>query len=246
MKKLLVSTLLAVFVLSFSACGGENEELNSGNGAVNQTQDDMQTKEEQKDDVSDKSADETDGVVSKETLMSHEETPAEDFLYWEDEDGNMVVDKYNGEDDIVVIPETIEGKPVVRITKYIFAQANDSSVKAVRLSDSVKEIEENAFSLNEQLEIVVCGSGLETIGDSAFLDCKNLSEIELNEGLKSIGGLAFTGCEKLNFVYVPESVNEIGVGAFGNLMSEDFVIRGKAGSTAESCAQSAGVKFEAQ
>lgn len=48
MKKLLVSTLLAVFVLSFSACGGENEELNSGNGAVNQTQDDMQTKEEQR------------------------------------------------------------------------------------------------------------------------------------------------------------------------------------------------------
>lgn len=242
MKKLLVSTLLAALVLSFSACGGKNDDAKSGTGTVNQVQDDDGVQ----DDASDEAADVSDGAITKETLTSHGETPAEDFVYWEDEDGNMVIDKYNGEDEVVVIPEELDGKPVVKINKFVFASANNSSVKAVKLSDSVKEIEKMAFSQNDNLELLICGSGLEVIGESVFLNCKNLSEIELNEGLKSIGQLAFTGCEKLNSVYLPESVSEIGVAAFGNLMSEEFVIQGKAGSAAETYAQSESIKFEAQ
>ena len=103
-----------------------------------------------------------------------------------------------------------------------------------------------SFAQNENLELVVCGSGLETIGDSAFLQCENLSEVELNEGLKTIEETAFSVCSALNSIYVPESVEEIGIAAFGYLSSDNFVLQGKAGSVAETYAQSEEIKFEAQ
>ena len=103
-----------------------------------------------------------------------------------------------------------------------------------------------AFTQNYQIELVICGSGLETIGENAFLECKNLSEVELNEGLQSIGQMAFCMCKTLNFVYIPESIEEIGTAAFGYLSPDDFVLQGKAGSVAETYAQSEEIKFEAQ
>ena len=235
MKKLLVSILLATTVMSFAACGGNNAVDSKSDAAGN-----VQTEAAGGDEAKKSS----DGTISKETLLAHEETPAEDFVCVESKDGGAAIDKYNGTDEIVVIPETIGGEPVVQINKWAFPSG--CSVKAVKLADTVKKLDEMAFAQNENLELVVCGSGLETIGDSAFLQCENLSEVELNEGLKTIEETAFSVCSALNSIYVPESVEEIGIAAFGYLSSDNFVLQGKAGSVVETYAQSEEIKFEAQ
>lgn len=235
MKKLLVSILLATTVMSFAACGGNNAVNSKSDAAGN-----VQTEAAGGDEVKKSS----DGTISKETLLAHEETPAEDFDYFPCEDGGIEIDQYTGNDEIVVIPETIDGEPVVKIKKG--ALGYDCSAKAIKLADTIKELEEMAFTQNYQIELVICGSGLETIGENAFLECKNLSEVELNEGLQSIGQMAFCMCKTLNFVYIPESIEEIGTAAFGYLSPDDFVLQGKAGSVAETYAQSEEIKFEAQ
>lgn len=234
MKKLLVSALLLTFAFAAIACGGKNE--NVGSGTVNQIQDEA-------DDAGDEDAKVSDGTITKEMLISHEETPAEDFVAWKDEDGNMEINQYTGDDEIVVIPGEIDGKPVVKIDTFVFA--NDCSVKAIKLSDSVKEIDEMAFSGNKNLQIVVAGSGLEVIGTAAFQQCDSLQDIELKDGLKIMRELAFSGCVALKSVYIPDSVEEI-EGITFYAMSEGFVIQGKAGSAAETYAQSEDIKFEAQ
>ena len=48
-------------------------------------------------------------------------SPAEDFLYRENEDGTIAVSWYNGEDAHVVIPGTIDGKTVTAIHAGAFA-----------------------------------------------------------------------------------------------------------------------------
>ena len=45
-------------------------------------------------------------------LMSHDETPAEDFEF-NDSTDNIIIEKYVGKDPIVVIPDEIDGKKVV-------------------------------------------------------------------------------------------------------------------------------------
>ena len=95
--------------------------------------------------------------LTAETLKDYPESPVSDFEFEEDTDGNVSVLRYNGSDEIVVVPSAYEGKPV----KFIgsIALANGCSAKAVKLPDSVEEIREGAFANNENLELVVLGTG---------------------------------------------------------------------------------------
>lgn len=233
MKKLLVSILLATTVMSFAACGGNNAMDSKSDAAGN-----VQTEAAGGDEAKKSS----DGTISKETLLAHEETPAEDFVYFPCEDGGIEIDQYTGNDEIVVIPETIDGEPVVGITKGTFW--NNSTVKAVKLPDSLVNLGEKAFA-GSSIEIVICGNKLETIGNSAFFQCDSLKSLELNDGIKFIQECAIAGCDSLESIYIPDSIEEIGHLNF-SLMSDNFVLQGKAGSVAETYAQSEEIKFEAQ
>ncbi len=181
--------------------------------------------------------------ITMEDVLNHPESPASDFFCNDDGNGGLIIIEYLGSSDIVVIPETIDGKPITKISKYVFA--NDSSVKGIKLSDSVKEIDGYAFALNKNLQYVVFGSGVETVGESAFQACVSLKEVTVNDGLKVIKQLAFSQCTALKSVTLPESVETIEVIAF-NMMAEDFKIIGKTGSAAETYANSESFAFEAK
>ncbi len=173
--------------------------------------------------------------------MDHPVTPAEDFEYEEDEEtGGIGIYGYNGNDEIVVLPDTIDDKPVTE--KYAFDLG--STIKGIRISDSVKVVDEGAFGLNDSVEIVVFGAGVTKVGPSAFQDCVKLHTLVLNDGLTTIDNLAFSGCDALKELEIPDSVTELINSPFFGL-GEDFTVIGKAGSAAEETAKSNEVSFRA-
>ena len=95
------------------------------------------------------------------------------------------------------------------ITKYI-----GKKVK-FRLPDGIKEIGEDAFSLNDDIDTVIIPEGVTKLHDSAFATCRGLVQVVLPSTLKSIGDGAFMFCN-LTSMDLPNGLEEIGAGAFQN------------------------------
>ena len=93
--------------------------------------------------------------LTTETLKDYPESPVSDFEFEEDADGNISVRRYIGNDAIVVVPSSYEGKPVTSTSPLSFA--NDCVAKAVKLPDSIVEIQDDSFMNNENLELVILG-----------------------------------------------------------------------------------------
>ena len=87
-----------------------------------------------------------------------------DWRYKVLEDGTLGITSYNGSDKDVVVPETIEGKPVTAICWYafgsIFLNSDNAQVKSIR-------------KRRQQIETVTIHSGIKTIEKDAFLGCGN-------------------------------------------------------------------------
>lgn len=108
-----------------------------------------------------------------------QESPAEDFVY-EINDEGVTISGYQGVDDKVIIPDIIEGNPIVRIR-------------------------DNAFS-GMELKRVSIPSGIEYIDRFAFQGCSYLEEVEFRgESKVRIGQHAFANCPKLRELRLPAS-----------------------------------------
>ena len=94
-----------------------------------------------------------------------------DFLYETAEDG-VTITGYSGADTEVVIPETVEDKPVVAIGKQ-------------------------AFEKNETITHVTMPESVTSIGAYAFHSCTALTEISLPEKTATIQAAAFYNCTSL-------------------------------------------------
>ena len=241
MKKFIAMILALTMVLSFVACGGNNDVPETNNdeqetsGVVEQT-------EPAKDDKKEENSNNSKGITL-EKLMKAKESPESDFECVDHGNGDVELLRYLGNDEIVVIPETWNGKEITTVSSYVFS--NDSPVKAIRLSDSVTNLLFGAFGLNASLEIVVCGSGLTTIEEGVFQECTSLHTVVLNDGLQTIRGVSFSGCKALKELEIPASVTEIQPMTFFGI-EQDITIIGEAGSAAEAHAASEGIAFEAK
>lgn len=108
----------------------------------------------------------------------------------------------------------ILGDGIEEISTYDpFYECNN--LRYVKLNDKLTYIS-NWFSNKSNLETVVLGNQVTTIGNSAFANCKSLQTINMPETLTTIGNSAFSGCSKLASIYIPESVNKIENYAFSN------------------------------
>ena len=65
-----------------------------------------------------------------------------------------------------------------------------------------------------QIEKVVMGDGITSIGDYAFASCKSLTSVTLPDGITTIGGYAFDYCSSLKTVNIPKTVTRIEQAAF--------------------------------
>jgi hypothetical protein len=108
---------------------------------------------------------------------------------------------------------------------------NNSSIKEVRLPNSIEKIESKAFSN--------CGIAYFTISDSvtdiatgAFSFCMNLRSIYIGEMVKTIGKQAFSSCTSLKEIHVSNKtpVTDLGIEAFRGIDKRQCVLHVPAGS----------------
>ena len=133
---------------------------------------------------------------------------------WKEVRFGVEITKYKGNEETVVIPETIQGKPVRVIGDSAFKYNPD--VKCVRLPKNLSVIAINAFSCCKNLKNVEIPYGTEEIGVLSFFSCGKLESLTLPDSVKEIGSYAFGDCTNLREIVIPDSVQSIGVGAFND------------------------------
>ncbi|OXS66030.1 hypothetical protein B1B04_24665, partial [Lysinibacillus sp. KCTC 33748] len=147
---------------------------------------------------------------------------ADDFGIVDRGNGVAIVKWYGNTKD-VVIPNEINGKPVIEIGQYAFQQ---KQLTSVTIPSSVITIGFRAFAYNNQLTSVKIpsNSSLTTIGEQVFYESR-LESVEIPESVTVIGERAFQ-YNRLTSIKIPSnsSLTTIGLKAFsGNLLtSVDF------------------------
>ena len=131
------------------------------------------------------------------------------------------------------------GFVVVRNILYNY-YGNDSEIT---IPDSVTSIGDWAFSDCTSLTSVTIPNGVTSIGDRAFSYCTSLTSVTIPDSVTSIGDYAFLGCTSLTSVTIANGVTSIGTAAFYGC--ENVTIKGKAGSYAETYAESEKIPFVA-
>lgn len=105
----------------------------------------------------------------------------------------------------VVVPEGVE-----KITCRAFYKRNLTSIQ---LPESLREIDEDAFSDCSNLESVYLPESIQEIKAGTFSDCISLGKVSLSDGLERIGKSAFESCA-IQYIEIPQTVKEIGTDAF--------------------------------
>lgn len=91
-----------------------------------------------------------------------------------------------------------------------------SCLHKITIPNTVKQIEDDAFSGCGKLQDIAFPSSITRIGVGAFYECKNFFDIRLPESLEYIGNSAFKDCQNLTYIYIPNSVKIIDHWAFQN------------------------------
>lgn len=105
----------------------------------------------------------------------------------------------------VVIPSKYKGKPVTAIGANAFKDRR--MIIKVTIPDSVKVIEDSAFSGCSGINSVILGKATTKIGNSAFRDCKSLNSINIPKTLTYLGDYAFSNCSNMqSVIIIPNAV----------------------------------------
>lgn len=162
-------------------------------------------------------------VVETEPEVKPVIPPIEEFEYKHDDElGGMVITKYNGSIPMVIIPDEIDGEPVVAIGEYAFNKSK-TCLESISMPDTVKLIGSCAFAGCKHLTNIELSSSLEKIEDCALGGC-GFSEITLPKSLKCIENNAFNGCENLKSVTVPGDIKTINYCLFEGCTNLESVI----------------------
>ena len=134
----------------------------------------------------------------------------------------------------VLIPEEIDGMPVIKIGAKAFYCSNIEKIEIPRnvtdiekyafqgcifLSDikllgMITNIGQNAFDTCSSLTEIKLPDSVTNIDENAFYNCSNLKTINIPDGVISIKACTFDRCSSLTYIEIPESVTEIGPNAF--------------------------------
>ncbi|MBQ3936317.1 MAG: leucine-rich repeat domain-containing protein, partial [Ruminococcus sp.] len=108
-----------------------------------------------------------------------------DYKYDTLDDGTIEITKYSGKATKLTVPEKIDGKTVTVIGSLAFS--DNTMLKSVTVSGSIKAIDA-----------------------SAFRDCTALTTVTLKKGVKRIEGCAFAGCTALENISAPNTLEYVG------------------------------------
>lgn len=130
-----------------------------------------------------------------------------------EQDGKLIIVKYNSGKTDLVVPEYVAGKPVVAVAERAFE--NVRFLKSVVFEgNSLERVGDYAFTNNGYLTKVVFPSSLHYIGKGAFTECDRLTTIETSGSAVAIEELAFYQCKDLQDIDL-SNAQRIGRLAFG-------------------------------
>lgn len=133
--------------------------------------------------------------------------------YFEYEDGKYKVLTYYGEDEQVIVPQTINNKPITGVRQYGFY---NTKLKNIILPDGLTSIDNRAFYYSKLLETVNIPNTVTTIGEYAFNYCEKLQNISIPESISTIAQYTFAYCYAFKNIIIPDSITTIGNYAFQN------------------------------
>ena len=118
-----------------------------------------------------------------------------------------IIEKYNGSETNVYIPDKIDGLTVYRIESDAFQ--NNFTLESIRFPSSLKEIGGSSFNNCTSLSSVTFPYGLERIEAGAFSYCTSLTEISLPDTVKFIESSIFEHCLSLKSAKLAGSFSEM-------------------------------------
>lgn len=127
-------------------------------------------------------------------------------------EGGIMIEKYTGTAENVVIPAELDGKRVVSIGLDAFKYCR--VLKSVSIPGSVVSIGGNAFRECTNLKSVTLHNGLNTIGDMAFLGCSSLKSVHVPPSVRIVGIYAFAYCTSLSSAEISEGTQTVNYCAF--------------------------------
>lgn len=132
-------------------------------------------------------------------------TPSNGIQYEISADGEGYAVSWVGQckDEVVVVPDTYEGKPVIGINFGAFSMCR--WITHIYLPDTITYIGDFAFEQCESLVYVDLPQNLLEIGKKAFFRCSSLESVVLPQNVKSLDE-TFYECEKLKEVIMPSSI----------------------------------------
>lgn len=123
------------------------------------------------------------------SLDDENASPAEYFEIKTDKKNTVKILGYSGDEEIVIIPQTINGHPVVSVEKGCFKE--NLNIREIYMSDFV-----------------------ESVNGDVFKDCSNLEKIHLSDSVTKFTSSAFSGCTSLTEINIPANMTEIPRGLF--------------------------------
>ena len=166
----------------------------------------------------------------KNDIVIASASPATDFEYELIKEGTEVkIKRYIGPGGNVIVPSTIEGKPVKIIDAYCFGDLQNGGLyydepKSVVIPDGVTEIGQAAFKNCIGLESVVIPGSVTKVGINLFHQCSSLESVTLGEGFKTIANTMFAGCSSLAYIEMPSTVTMIAMNVFSSCSSLTTVV----------------------
>ena len=141
---------------------------------------------------------------------------------------------YTGSANALVIPQTIDGRKIVRIGDY--ALSKKAKLNSVVVPESVESIGSSAFEDSVDLKKVTLPDGVTKIGPSAFYGCSKLTTVNIPAKLEEIDDYTFSGCTQLTDIKLSESVTYVGESAFEGCSNLNSVTLSENTETIGDCA----------
>lgn len=167
------------------------------------------------------------GIGSVAVSAAGAETPASSFEYVENDDGDITITRFIGNETEVVIPSEIDGKRVTKIGKF-YSLSYCEDVVTITIPKSVTEIDRGIFSglkglqsilVDEENELYSSKDGVLFSKDETELICYPASRIgniyTVPDSVKIITSYAFSN-SKLTKINIGENVRDIGEWEYGN------------------------------
>ncbi len=207
MKKIFALMLALTMIFALAACTPGNTTEPSGS---NPTENPVQPSNNPSTPTNG-AADPTDPAakrITEEDVRNHPVTPPSDFTYSKMNDVSVEITGYTGTDEIVVIPEMIDGMHVYRIRPDAFGSGiKSSAAKGLLIPDSIAGLSGQTFKNNRTLEVIVW-DGACSIGYGDFLNCLSLHTLVLGDSVVDVGEKAFFSSFELVIKVVPGSFME--------------------------------------